>query len=210
MRGGRMKRFVEQLGEPFSFYSILSEGAPVAVRCPKCQGLAQIIKVKKESTPCIQVHCTQCMYVQREQAQYRYRASGICDTCERWYNLEINNQQQWGHKHIHIKCPYCHELNQTVLQKTQVSCYYKSDIKQGHDPIFNLEYYYKDNYQGKPVWALNQEHLNYLIDYISADLREKPSRFIHRTASCRLPKYMKLAKNRAGITKLLTKLSEQK
>lgn len=114
------------------------------------------------------------------------------------------------HSQIHVHCPHCTALNQTKLQKTQVSWYYKSDIQHGSDPIFNLEYYYKEDYQGKSVWALNLEHLDYLIQYISADLREKPSRFIHRTASYRLPKYMKLAKNRAGIVKLLHQLREQK
>lgn len=205
-----MKRFIDPLGEPYSFYYILNQGDSVAVRCPVCTGLAHILKIKQDERNLIKLQCTQCLYVQQAKAQYRYNAKGVCCTCERWYNVEINDSKQWSHNHIHVQCPHCTTLNQTKLQKTQVSWYYKSHIQHGNDPIFNLEYYYKDNYHGKPVWALNLEHLNYLIDYVSADLREKPSRFIHRTASYRLPKYMKLAKNRAGIIRLLTKLSEQK
>ena len=43
------------------------------------------------------------------------------------------------------------------------------------NPIFGLELWFLTSFQGKPVWALNREHLAYLIDYLSADLREKPS-----------------------------------
>ncbi len=40
--------------------------------------------------------------------------------------------------------------------------------------ISGLELWFLTSFQGKPVWALNREHLAYLIDYLSADLREKP------------------------------------
>lgn len=208
-----MKRFVDQLGEPYSYYSILKEGAHVAVSCPVCSGLARITNVQKNDehgNECaIEVHCTQCLYANQAEDHYHYRASGICRSCERWYNIEINNSKQWTHKHTHIHCPYCDVINQTLLQKTKSSWHYRSDIQHGHDPIFNLEYYYKDDYQGQPVWAMNLDHISYLIDYISADLREKPSRYLHRTASYRLPRYMKLAKNREAMVKLLTSLREK-
>ena len=62
---------------------------------------------------------------------------------------------------------------------------------------------------GKPVWALNREHLAYLIDYLSADLREKPSGSQKKTQADHLPTFMKTAKNRERIVKLLKKLQEK-
>ena len=50
-----------------------------------------------------------------------------------------------------------------------------AEIQGGKDPWFGLELWFLTSFQGKPVWALNREHLAYLIDYRSADLREKPS-----------------------------------
>ena len=61
---------------------------------------------------------------------------------------------------------------------------------------------------GKPVWALNREHLAYLIGYLSADLREKPSGRQKKTQADHLPTFMKTAKNRERIVKLLKKLQE--
>ena len=43
----------------------------------------------------------------------------------------------------------------------------------GREPYFGLELWFLTSFQGKPVWALNREHLAYLIGYLSADLREK-------------------------------------
>ncbi len=63
--------------------------------------------------------------------------------------------------------------------------------------------------QDKPVWALNREHLAYLIDYLSADLREKPLGRAKKTQADHLPTFMKTAKNRERIVKLLKKLQEK-
>ena len=61
------------------------------------------------------------------------------------------------------------------------------------------------------IWALNREHLTYLIDYLSADLREKPSgeNTTMRTQADMLPAFFKTAKNREGIIKCLEKLNKK-
>ena len=53
-----------------------------------------------------------------------------------------------------------------------------------------------------------REHLAYLISYLSADLREKPSGSPKKTQADHLPTFMKTAKNRERIVKLLKKLQE--
>ena len=65
------------------------------------------------------------------------------------------------------------------------------------------------SFQGKPVWALNRKHLAYLIDYLSADLREKPPGGPKKTQADHLPTFLKTAKNRERIVKLLKKLQEE-
>lgn len=85
------------------------------------------------------------------------------------------------------------------------------DIQDAKDPYFHYPLYFQANYRGKTIWALNREHLQYLIDYLSADIRTVQSYFYktYKTMHCQsdmLPTFMKTAKNRDGIVKLLTKL----
>ena len=47
-----------------------------------------------------------------------------------------------------------------------------------------------------------------VIEYLSADLREKPLGRAKKTQSDSLPTFMKTAKNRERIVKLLKKLQE--
>lgn len=65
------------------------------------------------------------------------------------------------------------------------------------------------SFQGKPVWALNREHLAYLIGYLSAGLREKPPGRANMTQTDHLPTFMKTAKNRERIVKLLRQMQEK-
>ncbi|WP_040646670.1 hypothetical protein [Pseudoflavonifractor capillosus] len=63
---------------------------------------------------------------------------------------------------------------------------------------------YRKNERSTPY-----ESIAYLIDYLSADLREKPSGSQKKTQADHLPTFMKTAKNRERIVKLLKKLQEK-
>ena len=92
------------------------------------------------------------------------------------------------------------------VHKTAEAFSYIADIQNGREPYFGLELWFLTSFQGKPVWALNREHLAYLIDYLSADLREKPPGRAKKTQADHLPTFMKTAKNRERIVKLLKKM----
>ena len=62
-----------------------------------------------------------------------------------------------------------------AVHKTAQVSFCTAEIQDGREPWFGLELWFLTFFRGKPVWALNREHLIYLIDYLSADLREKPS-----------------------------------
>ena len=84
---------------------------------------------------------------------------------------------------IQVKCPKCHSAG--VVTADDDNAYFRY-----------LELWFLTSFQGKPVWALNREHLAYLIDYLSADLREKPLGSPQKTQADHLPAFMKTAKNR--------------
>ena len=80
-------------------------------------------------------------------------------------------------------------------------------LREDANRFLGLELQLLTEYKGKLVWALNREHLTYLINYISADLREKPLyNNTMRTQADMLPAFLKTAKNRKGIIKCLEKM----
>ena len=95
------------------------------------------------------------------------------------------------------------------VHKTAEAFSYIADIQGGREPYFGLELWFLISFQGKPVWALNREHLAYLIGYLSAGLREKPPGRAKMTQADHLPTFMKTAKNRERIVKLLRQMQEK-
>ena len=131
-----------------------------------------------------------------------------CKNCGRYYRVDIEDTAKQHFSVLHVACPYCGTTMSGEVHKTAEAFSYIADIQNGREPYFGLELWFLTSFQGKPVWALNREHLAYLIDYLSADLREKPLGRAKKTQSDSLPTFMKTAKNRERIVKLLKKLQE--
>jgi len=200
-----VKRFKDPVGMPYSIYAILNSGGEIIVKCSQCEGPASIRYLSDEQE--VIVRCSLCLYQSRQQPRYAYSVAAICTHCERWFNQPLHNRRQFGQKQVHFPCPYCNTVNRAAVRKQDTGYWQMPEIYQGREPYFNLELYFMDDYRGQQVWALNREHLSYLLDYISADLRENSMYFqVIRTASHPIPKYMKEAKNRDGIVRLLRKM----
>ena len=129
-----------------------------------------------------------------------------CEQCGRYYRVSIFDQNKQNFSVLNVACPFCGFMMQGKVQKI-TSCIYTNDIKNGCEPFMGLELWFLTNFKGKPVWALNRAHLAYLIEYLSADLREKPfDPNTMRTQADQLPAFMKSAKNREGIIKCLKRM----
>jgi hypothetical protein len=62
---------------------------------------------------------------------------------------------------------------------------------------------------GKTLWAANETHLDFLLDYVQAGLRERTRGLVKSwTPSWRLPTWIKDAKNRDEIVTQLTRLKD--
>lgn len=205
-----MRRFVDPLFEPYTVYNILVHGGSILVRCPQCNGPAEIrenTEMREGEEQCItRLQCQHCLYAAEPASSYTYRVAANCNCCERWFNEELTDQRQFTQKYVHFPCPYCQSDNVLQVNKRASGVWRMPRIVDGREPMFGQELYFKDSYRGNPVWALNRDHLNYLLDYIAADLRERPPYGYPRTASYRLPRYMKEAKNREGLIRLLTRM----
>lgn len=200
-----VKRFNDVKYHTFSFWT------DTVVVCPEC-GKAGIVHFDKEHYTAL-FQCESC-YIKKENVpcgNYVFEVTGQCTTTEKYFRMSIPDNKVHGQK-IRVKCPYCEEfVIGNVSGKRSLKYIVFKGTRYAEDPFFHYPLYFQASFRGKRIWALNREHLQYLIDYLSADLRTVESDFHEkhntmRTQSDMLPAFMKTAKNRDGIVKLLTKL----
>jgi len=179
----------------------------MTVKCPKCTK-AGTVTLDKE-TRIATFRCNSC-YTSEEKIPQRntHEATGQCSHCARYYRIYLKDSKHPRGK-IQVACPYCSQPNQADIA-IRSQRYIYAEPSGGKDPYFGYPLYYQDSFRGQPIWALNREHLQYLIDYLGADQRKHPIDYGgKRTQSDTLPTFMKTAKNRPGIIKLLEKMLAQ-
>jgi len=79
-----------------------------------------------------------------------------------------------------------------------------------HDPYFSLPLWLTVDVDGHTVWAFNAEHVDYLLQCVSATLRVRapdPDRHRPQTLMERLPSWMLAASSRDKMTKALRALA---
>lgn len=194
-----MERIVDKPYFTYSCYTALS--SELNVKCPKCHGFGTVTADKDTAF----FRCTSCGHTaEKDRTIYRCDVHNHCKSCGRYYRVDIQDTNKQYFQVLHVACPFCGTVMPGKVHKTAEAFHYIGDIKDGYEPFFGLELWFLSTFQNKPVWALNREHLTYLIDYLSAGLREKPAGYRSmKTQADHLPTFMKTAKNRERIVKLL-------
>jgi DNA-directed RNA polymerase subunit RPC12/RpoP len=197
-----VKRFIDN--SYFEFATFAVHNAGIAVRCPKCGGLA-LVTLEDDT---FWLRCTACGE-RRHKSKYdqRYDVHAQCAECGRYFRTDIDDTKNRHFAKLHVACPHCGALTAGTVHVTENRCWGYGEIKDGNEPYFGCPLYYPGNFRGKPIWVINREHLQYLIDYLEADLREEPPG-AKMTQSDHLPAFMKSAKNRSGVIKALRKIQE--
>lgn len=200
-----MKRIIDKHAYTYSAYSASKSG--IYVKCPKCGKLA--IVTANENTVCCK--CTKCGFSkQKGHVTYHYDVHNQCESCGRYYKVNITEEKKQHVPILHVACPFCGHVMSGKVQKTAKAIYYRGEIRNGCEPFFGFELWFLTYFCDKPVWALNRAHLAYLIDYLSADLREKPADSkMMMTQADFLPAFIKTAKHRNKIVKLLTNMQKK-
>lgn len=200
------KRFKDRLPFHYDFYHVLQTNG-IQVKCPKCQQAALVIYSKEEEVA--NLRCSFCYHQKKlTYADYsltipQYRYNGICPHCEKFNRLEVPNKKQKTISTICKSCSLPYSLNlanngKPVDYISRPVSYY---LEQGLDPLTGQELYFLTSVKGHYFWALNEDHLHYLLNYIEADLRERPAYPVWKTASHTLPAFVKSAKNRQLLVK---------
>lgn len=191
-----MKRITDK---PYMTYNTIK--SEVNVKCPRCQGFGIVTSDRNSSY----FRCTKCYHrIVKEHREYNYVVENLCKDCERYYRVKITDEKRQHCSSLYVECPYCGgKMQGKVIKKESGYAYYRG-ARNGKDPHFGFELWFLTSFQGKAVWAINREHLGYLIEYLEADLREKPyGTHIMNTQADLLPTFMKTAKNRERIVKIL-------
>ena len=200
-------RVVDEPYGAYNVYSVLKTGLCVA--CPRCGGMGLVTSGEGQ----YRFQCTRCGHARTKRlGGYRFRVQNLCLSCGRYYNAPVHDPRQQAFPVLRVPCPYCGFVMPGRVEKTGQAVWYGGDgaLRRGQDPIFGFDLWFLASLDGKPVWALNREHLSYLIGYLSAGLRERPAvGYLGRMQSDQLPTFMKTAKNRAGILKCLKRMQEK-
>lgn len=203
-------RFVDKNYGSEAHFEIIDSG--VCVVCPKCKGMGTV-KGEREAdkyylkSKSIYFKCSSCYAQAHIPTKYKYQANAVCIKCGRYIKKDISEEHK-GHNILNIVCPHCEAVVPAKTQEIESMRYYYSGISvkgiSAIEPNFGYELYFLSSFKGKAVFARNRIHLQYLIDYIGADLRIKESPLGGMMR--RVPSFMKLGKNRNDMLKLLKKL----
>lgn len=177
------------------------------VKCVQC-GQAGVIKNHRFSCP----HCALVLQ-NDEEASYWF---GVCEAyadsrcyhcgvkykIREYYPKVVGNTRKFN-KNKTIRCQACGQDQQTKLRLLKTNL-------QGFDSYFAMPLLLTANFKGHLFWAYNDEHLAELKAFIGADLRERHHLIGGHNGSMisRLPLWIKSAKNRDELLKLIEKLEK--
>lgn len=203
-----MERFQDENKWLGSFYN------EILVKCPKCESKAAVKEELKEKCECGKCHsmvfeCKNCFYKIKEPV-YQYIAFGkeYCNNCfEKFeYQSQPLKEKPLTYK---TKCPHCNFQEEWKTKTYRVKEESKLDNGLVREMWYDLPLWFQKEFDGNIFWAYNLDHIDYLERYIKADLRERNNKGSYNgTMISRLPQFVKAAKNREKLFKILKKWKE--
>ena len=188
--------------ENYSIYKFQNE---IYVECPKCNKKAIIKNETQESYFSERVlSCPNCHYSKRGRKEtFRVELKCNCSNCASEIDLVIPKVNEKKVK-IAVKCKNC-GVTLDYEPRNIPQEWIFPDKGKVNDDYFGLPLWINSNFRNYTFWAFNYTHLEYLKNYISADLRERNNR-THGTMLEKLPNWMKSSKNREKLIKLINEL----
>ena len=177
----------------------------VLVECPQCKKRAYARKEKEQDDALLS--CPDCHF-HRVDNNVRYNISlkAFCNNCAHPIVVERFMQKE-AVEELHLTCPGCKhkECYRPKVTPIRISQSVNSGCT---DPWFGCELWLQAPFRSEVFWANNYEHLDYMRAYISAGLRERNMREFYTLVE-KLPNFIKSAKNREKLVKLIDKLKKK-
>ena len=192
-------RFVD---ENYSKYAFSDK---VLVCCPRCKKRAEVTYDRETNSKIIK--CFECHFIEKgDDLIYENRVKRNCDNCGGQILVEVESKNKMDK--MKVKCHACGQTREYKPTITTKRIIFK-DNGNATDPHYGLPLWLQGDIKGNIFWAYNYEHLNYLKRYVAAKIRERASP-TYMTLIARLPDFIKSAKNREKLIKLIEKLELKK
>ena len=126
----------------------------------------------------------------------------ICPACSKNAIAKSNTSTHTAR----LWCLHCGHNKEVSKETTIIGI--KTAVQTAAHTFFNAELWLQHPFKNETFWAYNQAHLEYLENYISANLREHKDR-THFTLLEKLPKFYHEAKKREALLKIIEKLKHK-
>ena len=194
------ERFVD---ENYSKYAFSDK---VLVVCPKCHQRAEVTYDNKTGNKAL--HCFHCHHSEKgDDVHYENTVKRHCDNCGEQILVKIASKNKM--ESLTIKCQNCGQSRDYKPNSLAIRTIFR-DSGDATDPHYDHPLWLQGNIKGNLFWAYNDEHLDYLKQYITAKIRERAVGATFMTMIARLPNFIKSAKNRPTLLKLIEKLEKKK
>lgn len=180
----------------FSYYT------STLVICPDCREDALVTDVKGNEHASLECRHCGLKKTGNDLAVYKALINLRCPVCAHPIRYEQGNLKEKP-KNIMVQCDECDSSFQVRPKTEKYMNSYEKETGLIHDPVFGCPYYFQEDFKGKLFWARNREHLLEMENYISSGLRTRLPYRMYMVE--RLPTFIKEAKNRNGILKILQK-----
>ncbi|UPL50918.1 hypothetical protein [Hymenobacter sublimis] len=173
----------------------------IAVCCPKCGKRAEVFT--NFTSYHSHFHCPNCFH--QSDKRLVFFELVLKEYCKQCANRIMVEMPEVRHKKeaIKVRCSDCgceESYKPTYIEHVGYSYSFN-----GVDPFFQLPLWYQASFKDELLWAYGPEHLLYLEQYIGARLRERNQRRYTTMVEC-LPQFIKAAKNRDVLLKLLERM----
>jgi phage FluMu protein Com len=180
----------------------------ILVRCPSCAGPAHVIPRGAISSGIARLTCMSCGLA--KQTPKDSETPRRCQHCNRWIpSADWKTVRRTARsRYDQVECPRCHRLARSTSHWISVGA--------PEDPFFGLPVFLQVPCCDEVLWAFNSRHLEVLGALVGASVREREREARARgevvsnsTLLAKLPRWMKVAKNRDAVVSCIDKLRER-
>lgn len=102
----------------------------------------------------------------------------------------------------------CLKCNNKIEKSAIETLFYKEN-RANLEKVLKYPLWLQEDFKRSVFWAYNYEHLSYLKNFVEAKIRKRVENRIFMTMIEKLPKFIKNAKNRVKLLKLIEKLESK-
>lgn len=176
------------------------------VKCPSCEKRAFLKNDRSvfqwyfnENS---EINCPNCSLTinQKELVRYRLELNKNCSNCGQEIQKTIPNLKE-KKEYLTVRCENCGDTEKHKPRNVSNRVVFSNQVG-AKDPVFGVSLWLQEEIKGNILWAFNYDHLEYLKNYVSAELRERNG----MTMSAKLPQFIKDKRNRTKLLKLIDKM----